>query len=62
MRETLEGWEEVEVTILQLEVQTQKLTRGSTLIGGSMVLKINVGEDEVFIDKDDDEVEGRSIS
>ena len=52
----------MEVTILQLEVQTQKLTRGSTLIGGSMVLKINVGEDEVFIDKDDDEVEGRSIS
>ena len=48
----------MEVTILQLEVQTQKLTRGSTLIGGPIVLKINVDED----DDDDDEVEGRSIS
>ena len=44
----------MEVTILQLEVQTQKLTRGLTLIGGPMMFY----EDE----DDDEEVEGRSIS
>ena len=47
----------MEVKILQLEVQTQKLTRGLTLIG-RMIMDEEYNDD----DDDDEKVEGRSIS